>query len=139
MEGVAARIVTAARERYCVVSDVLRTNIDSVAVIVKLGYGYSHDRDRIRVRGTRLDNLLRVESNAFCVVNYKLTLCYYRYFLVPLTIAIGRRPVLLATGAMTWCGGFWAGYSHSLNSHLAARAFQGLGAGAVEALVSIQR
>lgn len=47
--------------------------------------------------------------------------------------------MLLATGAMAWSGGLWAGYSTSLNSHLAARAFQGLGAGAVEALVSIQR
>ncbi|KAG6367709.1 hypothetical protein INS49_001904 [Diaporthe citri] len=59
------------------------------------------------------------------------------YFLVPLTIAIGRRLVLLATGAMAWSGGLWAGYSTSLNSHLAAGAFQGLGAGAVEALVPL--
>ncbi|KAG8167295.1 hypothetical protein KVR01_002984 [Diaporthe batatas] len=59
------------------------------------------------------------------------------YFLVPLTIAVGRRPVLLATGAIAWIGGLWAGYSTSLNSHLAARAFQGLGAGAVEALVPL--
>ncbi|KAJ0122933.1 hypothetical protein J7T55_011394 [Diaporthe amygdali] len=59
------------------------------------------------------------------------------YFLVPLTIAIGRRPVLLFTGAMAWSGGLWAGYSTSLSSHLAARAFQGLGAGAVEALVPL--
>lgn len=47
--------------------------------------------------------------------------------------------MLLATGAMAWSGGLWAGYSTSLNSHLAARAFQGLGAGAVEALVSIRK
>ncbi|KAL1865900.1 hypothetical protein Daus18300_007012 [Diaporthe australafricana] len=59
------------------------------------------------------------------------------YFLVPLTIAIGRRPVLLLTSAMMWIGGIWAGLSQSLNSHLAARAFQGLGIGAVEALVPL--
>lgn len=47
--------------------------------------------------------------------------------------------MLLGTGAMAWAGGLWAGYSTSLNSHLAARAFQGLGAGAVEALVSIRK
>lgn len=59
------------------------------------------------------------------------------YFLVPLSIAIGRRPVLLFVGVMAWAGGFWASYSTSLNSHLAARAFQGLGAGAVEALIPL--
>lgn len=71
--------------------------------------------------------------------NTELTSGYQSYFLVPLTIAIGRRPVLLATGAMAWSGGLWAGYSTSLDSHLAARAFQGLGAGAVEVLVSTRR
>lgn len=59
------------------------------------------------------------------------------YFLVPLSIAVGRRPVLLFVGVMAWAGGFWASYSTSLNSHLAARAFQGLGAGAVEALIPL--
>lgn len=59
------------------------------------------------------------------------------YFLVPLSIALGRRPVLLFVGVMAWAGGFWASYSTSLPSHLAARAFQGLGAGAVEALIPL--
>lgn len=59
------------------------------------------------------------------------------YLLVPLSIAIGRRPVLLLVGVMAWAGGFWASFSTSLNSHLAARAFQGLGAGAVEALIPL--
>jgi len=59
------------------------------------------------------------------------------YFLVPLSIAIGRRPVLLACGVLAWAGGFWAGASNSLASHLAARAVQGIGAGAVEALIPL--
>jgi MFS family permease len=59
------------------------------------------------------------------------------YLLVPLSIAIGRRPVLLFAGVLAWTGGFWAGFSTSLDSHLAARCFQGLGAGAVEALIPL--
>lgn len=59
------------------------------------------------------------------------------YLLVPLSIAIGRRPVLLLVGAMAWAGGLWASRSQSLGSHLGARAFQGLGAGAVEALIPL--
>lgn len=59
------------------------------------------------------------------------------YFLVPLSIAIGRRPVLLLTAVLAWSGGLWAGLSTSLNSHLAARALMGLGAGAVEALIPL--
>lgn len=59
------------------------------------------------------------------------------YILVPLSIAVGRRPVLLFAGVMAWTGGLWAGFSHSLPSHLAARCFQGLGAGAVEALIPL--
>ncbi|KAH8649093.1 major facilitator superfamily domain-containing protein [Xylariales sp. PMI_506] len=59
------------------------------------------------------------------------------YLLVPLSIAIGRRPVLVFTAAMAWIGGLWAGLSSSLTSHIAARAMQGLGAGAVEALIPL--
>ncbi|EGY13625.1 hypothetical protein VD0002_g6572 [Verticillium dahliae] len=59
------------------------------------------------------------------------------FFLVPLSIAIGRRPVLLLAGACAWAGGLWAGFSTSLDSHIAARCFQGLGAGAVEALIPL--
>lgn len=59
------------------------------------------------------------------------------YFLVPMSIAVGRRPVLLLTGALAWIGGLWAGLSNSLESHMAARALQGLGAGAVEALIPL--
>lgn len=59
------------------------------------------------------------------------------YLLVPLSIAVGRRPVLLAVGVMAWAGGFGASFSNSLPGHLAARAFQGLGAGAVEALIPL--
>ncbi|SPQ26675.1 3053285c-8b62-4d7d-9ae3-d5ffa89e139b [Thermothielavioides terrestris] len=46
------------------------------------------------------------------------------YFLVPLSIGIGRRPVLLFAGACAWAGGFLAVASPSLDVHLAARAIQ---------------
>ncbi|TQN69605.1 putative MFS-type transporter [Colletotrichum shisoi] len=59
------------------------------------------------------------------------------YILVPLSIGIGRRPVLLLSGLLAWTGGLWAGFSHGLGSHLAARCFQGFGAGAVEALIPL--
>lgn len=59
------------------------------------------------------------------------------YFLVPLSIAIGRRPVLLFCGVMAWGGGLWAGLSNGLDAHIAARCVQGLGAGAVEALIPL--
>lgn len=59
------------------------------------------------------------------------------YLLVPLSIAVGRRPVLLVTAVLAWAGGLWAGLSRGLDSHLAARAVMGLGAGAVEALIPL--
>lgn len=59
------------------------------------------------------------------------------YILVPLSIAVGRRPVILFAGVMAWAGGLWAGFSTSLDSHIAARVFQGFGAGAVEALIPL--
>jgi MFS family permease len=59
------------------------------------------------------------------------------YALVPLSTAIGRRPVLILTSTFSWAGGFWAGFSTSLNSHIAARVFHGLGSGAVEALLPL--
>jgi MFS family permease len=59
------------------------------------------------------------------------------YFLVPLSISVGRRPVLLACGVMAWSGGFWAAMSRSLDSHIAARCVQAVGAGAVEALIPL--
>jgi MFS family permease len=59
------------------------------------------------------------------------------YFLVPLSIAIGRRPIVILCGLLAWVGGLWAGFSRSLDSHLAARCLQGLGAGAVEALIPL--
>ncbi|KAF2427133.1 MFS general substrate transporter [Tothia fuscella] len=59
------------------------------------------------------------------------------YFLVPLSISVGRRPVLLACGVLAIFGGFWAGSSRSLESHIAARCVQAVGAGAVEALIPL--
>ncbi|KAK8112065.1 major facilitator superfamily transporter [Apiospora kogelbergensis] len=59
------------------------------------------------------------------------------YFLIPLSIAIGRRPVLIFTATCSWAGGFWAGSSTSLQAHIAARILHGLGSGAVEALLPL--
>jgi len=59
------------------------------------------------------------------------------YFLIPLSTAMGRRPVLLLTSICALVGGFWAGSSTSLESHVAARVVHGLGAGAVEALLPL--
>lgn len=59
------------------------------------------------------------------------------YFLVPLSIAVGRRPILLLTAVLAWSGGLAAGLSTSLHGHLMARAVMGLGAGAVEALIPL--
>ncbi|KAL8367094.1 hypothetical protein RB595_000414 [Gaeumannomyces hyphopodioides] len=59
------------------------------------------------------------------------------YLLVPLSTAVGRRPVMLLASTCACAGGAWAALSSSLGSHLAARAVQGLGAGAVEALIPL--
>jgi len=59
------------------------------------------------------------------------------YFLVPLSTAVGRRPVILFAAVCAWVGGLAAGFSNSLTGHIAARAVQGLGAGAVEALIPL--
>lgn len=66
-----------------------------------------------------------------------LTNAIASYVLVPLSIAVGRRPVLLFASACTWAGGIWAGLSNSLTMHLAARVLQGVGVGAVEAVVPL--
>ncbi|KAF6803704.1 major facilitator superfamily transporter [Colletotrichum sojae] len=59
------------------------------------------------------------------------------YFLVPTSIWIGRRPVLLFAATCAWAGGLFAAFSQSLNQHLLARILMGLGAGAVEALIPL--
>lgn len=56
-------------------------------------------------------------------------------FLVPLAIAVGRRPVLLVTSCIAIGGASWAGASTSFASHLAARCVQAVGAGTVESLI----
>lgn len=55
--------------------------------------------------------------------------------LVPLAISVGRRPVLLVCGVIAILGAVWAGESHSLGSHIAARCVQAIGAGTVESLI----
>lgn len=57
------------------------------------------------------------------------------FIFVPLSISIGRRPVMLGAGIVAIAGVIWAGNSESLNSHIAARAFQALGSGTVESLI----
>lgn len=59
------------------------------------------------------------------------------YLLVPLSMGIGRRPVLMITATLAWMSGFWAGASQSLEEHIAARVFHGLGSGTVEALIPL--
>jgi len=59
------------------------------------------------------------------------------YLLVPLSIAVGRRPVLLFAGVAAWAGGLAAGFSRGLGPHIAARCVMALGAGAVEALIPL--
>lgn len=60
------------------------------------------------------------------------------YVLVPLSVAVGRRPVLLATGVFTWSGALWAAMcGESFAQHLAARAFVAVGAAASSILVPL--
>lgn len=59
------------------------------------------------------------------------------YLLVPLSIAIGRRPVIIVCGLLAWIGAIWAGKSTSLESHLGARSLQAIGAGTVESLIPL--
>ncbi|CAK7218216.1 hypothetical protein SBRCBS47491_003434 [Sporothrix bragantina] len=66
-----------------------------------------------------------------------LTNCAASFLLVPLSLAIGRRPVLLVTAMFSWIGGFLAAYSRSLKEHLAARVIHGLGSATVEALLPL--
>lgn len=56
-------------------------------------------------------------------------------FLIPVAIAVGRRPVVLITGCIAIAGAVWAGNSQSLGSHIGARCVQAIGAGTVESLI----
>ncbi|KAG5961494.1 hypothetical protein E4U57_007532 [Claviceps arundinis] len=57
------------------------------------------------------------------------------FFLVPLSIAVGRRTVILATGIIALAGCLSSGFTHSLEAHLLCRVIQALGAGTVESLI----
>lgn len=57
------------------------------------------------------------------------------FFLVPLSIALGRRTILLGTGMIALAGCVASGFTHSLGAHLACRVIQALGAGTVESLI----
>lgn len=59
------------------------------------------------------------------------------YIIVPLSIAVGRRPVILTTGLLAIIGGIWAGFTTTLSHHLGARAMQAFGVGTVESLIPL--
>ncbi|KAF4626547.1 hypothetical protein G7Y89_g11612 [Cudoniella acicularis] len=59
------------------------------------------------------------------------------YFLVPLSVVVGRRAVLVFCGGIAWVACIWAANSTSLSSHIGARCAQAIGAGAVESLVPL--
>jgi MFS family permease len=53
---------------------------------------------------------------------------------MPLAMAIGRRPVLLASALILTLGSIWCASSQSLSSHIAGRNILSLAAGQSEAL-----
>lgn len=55
--------------------------------------------------------------------------------MIPVATAVGRRPVVLSCGVLAVAGCIWSGNSRSLDSHLAARCLQAVGAGTVESLI----
>lgn len=56
---------------------------------------------------------------------------------MPLAMAIGRRPVFLASMALLVASGIWCAFSKSLESHIAGRDIMALAAGQSEALVPL--
>lgn len=56
---------------------------------------------------------------------------------MPLALAIGRRPVFLASMALLVASGIWCALSKSLESHIAGRNIMALAAGQSEALVPL--
>lgn len=56
---------------------------------------------------------------------------------VPISHAVGRRPVFLLSTLVFVLASVWAGLSQSLSSHIAARAFVSMAAGSAEALCPI--
>ncbi|KAL1900668.1 hypothetical protein Sste5346_002393 [Sporothrix stenoceras] len=59
------------------------------------------------------------------------------YFLVPASIAFGRRTVMVFCVVLATFCTLWSGLSQSLPSHIASRCLQAIGAGAVESLVPL--
>ncbi|CAK7212211.1 hypothetical protein SCUCBS95973_001372 [Sporothrix curviconia] len=79
-----------------------------------------------------------------------LTAAAASYVQVPLSVAVGRRPVLLVASLCAWIGALWAGLSSNgldaslpasvasaFQQHLGARALVGLGSGTVNALIPL--
>ncbi|CAK7218243.1 hypothetical protein SBRCBS47491_003443 [Sporothrix bragantina] len=79
-----------------------------------------------------------------------LTAAAASYVQVPLSVAVGRRPVLLVASLCAWLGALWAGLSSNdidasspasissaLQQHIGARALIGLGSGTVNALIPL--
>ncbi|KAF1812742.1 MFS general substrate transporter [Eremomyces bilateralis CBS 781.70] len=56
-----------------------------------------------------------------------LTTGLSQYLIVPLTLALGRRLVLVLCGMIAWTGAIWAGLSASLDSHVAALCYIAVG------------
>lgn len=59
------------------------------------------------------------------------------YIIVPISIAVGRRPVIVSTSALAIIGGIGAGFTTTLSAHLGCRALQALGVGTVESLIPL--
>lgn len=85
-------------------------------------------------RGARPPDLGRISLLATIPL---LTNGVASYLLVPMSTAVGRRPVMLLASTCACAGGAWAALSRGLGEHLAARVLQGLGAGAMEALIPL--
>jgi MFS family permease len=59
------------------------------------------------------------------------------FIAVPISDAIGRRPVMVFCALLNFAMLPWCAKSNSLQSHLAARSIQAFGAGTVEAMVPL--
>jgi MFS family permease len=59
------------------------------------------------------------------------------YILIPAAVAFGRRPVMIVCVLLATFCCLWSGLSGSLESHIASRCLQALGAAAVESLIPL--
>ena len=59
------------------------------------------------------------------------------YFIVPASVAFGRRALIIFCAVLATVCTVWAGYSTSLESHLLARCLHAVGTGATESLIPL--